>query len=342
MKPKPSPDKKHKPKISIIIPTHNRRKLLDECLKSVFWQDYKNIEVIVIDDNSDEDIKSHIKNKYPKVNLILNKINKGPSFAKNQGILTSKGDYILFLDSDTELIEKQTLSKMISILKKNKKMGCLGGEIILDKNKRKIKVAGRTFGKEEYIYTNSKNRMKRCGFLNTSNCIVKREIIYKAKGFDPYYFYPMEDADFGLTIRKLGYKNFVAFDVGVLHKYSKDMRLNRIYTLHKAKARFLIKNYGIIKAILSIPNDINKTIIEPINSFLNKKIKQQKTKEEENEILGPVEKSMLRKIYTLTMTPFVLLSAYVWNIFNIKQTLASRNKNFLDPKNMREYEKSLI
>ncbi len=156
-----------KPRISIIIPTYNRRQLLDECLSSILMQDYNNTEVIVIDDNSNEDIKGLIKTKHPKVILITNTSNKGPSFAKNQGILASSGTYILFLDSDSELVEKSTLSKMISILEKDKTIGSLGGEILLDKKGKKSKVVGG--GDKKHVYTDENTKIKRCSYLPTSN-----------------------------------------------------------------------------------------------------------------------------------------------------------------------------
>ena len=323
------------PKISIIIPTYNRIQLLDECLTSILIQDYTNIEIIVINDNSDEDITGLIKTKYPKITLITNTSNKGPSFAKNQGITASSGNYILFLDSDSELIENNTLSKMISILEKDKTIGSLGGEIMLDKKGKKSKVIGS--GNKKHIHTDENTRIKRCSYLPTSNCITRKHIIKKIKGFDPYYFYPMEDADFGLAIKRLGYSNIISFDTGALHKYSKNMRLNRIYTLHKTKTRFLIKNYGILKAISSIPEDINQSMINPAFSFLTTR---KEKSEPGSETLGPIEHSLIRKLYSFAMIPSLLLSAYLWNILKIKQTIKSRNMDFLNPINMRNYEKS--
>lgn len=101
--------------VSIIIPTYLRTgEKLEQALQSVFNQTYKNLEVIVVDDNNDkkysEDITRTLK-KYPEVMYISHGINKGACAARNTGILNANGDFIAFLDDDDtwepEKIEKQ-------------------------------------------------------------------------------------------------------------------------------------------------------------------------------------------------------------------------------------------
>lgn len=88
--------------ISVIIPVYNVESYLNRCIDSVLSQDYKNIEVLLIDDGS-TDNSSKICDKYVlKDNRIkvLHKENRGPSEARNTGINNAKGDYLIFLDSD--------------------------------------------------------------------------------------------------------------------------------------------------------------------------------------------------------------------------------------------------
>lgn len=89
-------------KISIIIPLYNVNKIfLEECLESVYNQNYKNFEVIVIDDGSSIDY-SDIFNKYKNIKKYKTK-NYGVSHARNIGLKKSSGDYVMFLDSDDYL-----------------------------------------------------------------------------------------------------------------------------------------------------------------------------------------------------------------------------------------------
>jgi GT2 family glycosyltransferase len=230
---------------------------------------------------------------------------------------------------------------MVAMLTKNKNIGCLGGEIVFNKAGEKSKVIGQNL-KGSYIAATKENKRKKCDFLSTANCIVRKDTIKKTNGFDPYYFYPMEDTDFGISIKRLGYDNITNFDIGALHKYSKSARLNRVYTLYKTKTRFLIKNYSTKKAIMSIPKDIEESIVIPIQNLLYRNIATKKeNRNSKEETIGPMEQNTLYKILGFISIPFLLSGAYIWNIVHLNQTLNSRNKNFLEEKNMKEYEKSL-
>lgn len=86
--------------VSIVIPFHNAEKYIENCLKCVKEQIYKNIEVIFVDDGSDDDTVAILrKNSDPRVKLIsLQK--SGVSVARNAGIHEAKGEYITFWDID--------------------------------------------------------------------------------------------------------------------------------------------------------------------------------------------------------------------------------------------------
>lgn len=85
--------------VSIIIPFYSHREWLEEALESVFNQTYKEIEVIVVNDGSKEDI-SDILSKYQDRIICINQENAGPGAARNAGIRLAKGEYIAFEDSD--------------------------------------------------------------------------------------------------------------------------------------------------------------------------------------------------------------------------------------------------
>lgn len=101
------------PKFSIIIPVYNTEKYLKKCLDSVFNQEYKDFEVIIINDGStdkSENIINEYINTYNNIKYIKQK-NKGLSNARNEGVSKSKGEFLLFLDSD-DFYEKEFLSKL--------------------------------------------------------------------------------------------------------------------------------------------------------------------------------------------------------------------------------------
>ena len=92
--------------ISIIVPVYNGEKYIDKCLKSLVNQTLKNIEIIVVNDGSN-DKTQNIVEKYKKENsniILINSTNKGVAAARNKGLKIAKGNYIGFVDSDDYVI----------------------------------------------------------------------------------------------------------------------------------------------------------------------------------------------------------------------------------------------
>lgn len=91
-------------KISFIVPIYNREKYLPICLNSIFNQTETSIEVICINDNStdhsEEILKRYEKIYKDKLKIITLEENKGPSYARNIGLDTAQGKYIIYVDSD--------------------------------------------------------------------------------------------------------------------------------------------------------------------------------------------------------------------------------------------------
>ena len=137
--------------VSIIIPVYNVEQYLNKCIESIINQTYPNIEVILIDDGS-TDLSGKICDNYAKKDCrikVIHKKNEGVSCARNDGVKSSKGKYVLFIDSD-DYIDIDAIEKMIEEIDKD--------EIIkishrLVRNNRIIKCISNngTFSKVDYI-----------------------------------------------------------------------------------------------------------------------------------------------------------------------------------------------
>ncbi len=124
--------------LSIIIVSFNTKKLLEECLSSVFnslksGNFTKNREVIVVDNASSDNSVSMILEKFHQVKIIKNSSNLGFGAGNNQGIKIAKGEYVLLLNSDTILF-KNTIKDALTTIKKDKEIGVLGVKL-LNENK---------------------------------------------------------------------------------------------------------------------------------------------------------------------------------------------------------------
>lgn len=120
------------PFVSIIIVNYNGRQWLELCLPSVFAIDYpqQSYEVIVIDNASQDNSVSFIQKKFPQIKLIQSESNSGFTGGNNLGIDAAQGEYIVLLNSDTQVDEKW-LSTLVKTARKNPKAGIIQSKLLL-------------------------------------------------------------------------------------------------------------------------------------------------------------------------------------------------------------------
>lgn len=106
-------------KVSVVIPMYNTEEFIEHSIKSVINQSYKNIEIIIVNDGSEDDSQYKVKRLmevYNNIKLFNFEKNKGVGAARNYGIKHATGDYIYFLDSD-DFIPEKTLELLINNIK---------------------------------------------------------------------------------------------------------------------------------------------------------------------------------------------------------------------------------
>ena len=159
-------------KISVIVPVYNVEDYLTNCLNSLVNQNYKQYEIIIINDGSTDNSVSIIENyskKYPKLIKYYNKSNGGLSSARNYGINKSNGEYLLFVDSDDSL-EPDTLNILNNNINNN---DILVFNMNVIRNKIKLPI---------YEFNNRiNNNIKKYIVANPSACnkLIKKEVLTK-------------------------------------------------------------------------------------------------------------------------------------------------------------------
>lgn len=187
--------------VSIILTTYNRKKYLPRAINSILIQTYKNYEVIIVDDGSEDDsekiIFTYLK-KYTNFKYIRHSNRKNP-LSVNSGFLLSTGKYITLLDSDDEY-HKNHLKQRVEFMKKNSKVDLLHSPATL-------------IGKEEDMFLpDARNKKK---LIHINDCIIgatlfgKREVFMKLGGFKNKY---SADSDFYTRAIKENFK-VTKFDV---------------------------------------------------------------------------------------------------------------------------------
>jgi glycosyltransferase involved in cell wall biosynthesis len=107
-------------KISVIIPTYNRKKTLARAIQSVINQSLSPFEVLIIDDGSNDGTEEWVKENFQNMKYIYQN-NRGVSSARNIGIENANGDWVAFLDSDDEWLPNK-LHEQVKSIESNPKM----------------------------------------------------------------------------------------------------------------------------------------------------------------------------------------------------------------------------
>tara|TARA_Y100001933_G_scaffold91085_1_gene92062 strand:- start:41 stop:970 length:930 start_codon:yes stop_codon:yes gene_type:complete len=190
--------------VSIVIPTYNRRPILEKCLKSLENQKLgKNIneyEVIVVDDGSTDGTTSWIeenKSNLPHVVLYKQK-HGGPALGRNLGVMKAKNEIIIFIDSDlvvlNDFIQKH-VEKLNFWWSKNNKKCFTYGSVINTSNFKNPE-------KEKYKITDIS-----FAYFATGNVAISKELLMKVGLFDTSFsLYGWEDLELGERLKNFGTK----------------------------------------------------------------------------------------------------------------------------------------
>lgn len=210
-------------KVSVIVPFYNAEKFLDRCIKSILNQTYTNIELILINNKSD-DKSRNIAKKYcsdRRVNL-LDCENKGVSYSRNMGIKCVTGEWILFVDAD-DYIEEYTLEELIRVGGIEDNIVCvesgyvdekINSEIIMKNNNNeksvmfsKNDIIGELFGStvghyQGYLW----NKLLKSEVIKNNNIWFDTEIVYNEdRLFLLKYFMSIKQKDKIYYISKICY-----------------------------------------------------------------------------------------------------------------------------------------
>ncbi|AZO93811.1 glycosyltransferase [Halocella sp. SP3-1] len=208
--------------ISVIIPVRNNREITELCIDSLFSYNQEPLEVIIIDNGSDEQMRSYLSGLEEEgIKVINNEKNYGFPAACNQGLRVSRGEYILILNNDV-IMGDNCLANMMAHFERESKAGIIapcsnyvGGkqQLILNYNSLEefYQVSREYYWEYEGEYMLSYRLAGIC-------LLLKREVIETIGGFDEM-FSPgnFEDDDFCLRAAVAGYKNIIARDVYVHH-----------------------------------------------------------------------------------------------------------------------------
>lgn len=213
-------------KASVIIPNYNGEHLLTDCLESLKKQSFKDFEVILVDNNSDDNSINKTFEIYPGVRVIKLSRNFGFSKAINEGAKRALGEYILLLNNDTK-VDERWIENLIVMADKHPEVVSVGSKLLNFYDQNVIDGVG--------ISINDVGQAKSLGWQELDNgqfekpiyifgatggaSLFRKEIFIKLGMFDEDYFMYSEEVDFAFRAQFKGFKSIYCPKAKVFHKH---------------------------------------------------------------------------------------------------------------------------
>ncbi len=239
--------------ISVVIPNYNGKHLLEKNLPSVFKalaHSYLDFEVIVIDDCSDDDSVTFVRQKYPEIKIVVNDRNQGFSISCNKGIAVSEKDLIFLLNTDIEL-SNDYFKGQFKYFEEQDTFGVMSKIIGVDgevqDTARYITRSGFKIKANNFYYVTDPDFWTPTAYLSGANALIDTKKLKEIGGFNEIFspFY-CEDFELGIRAWRLGWKCYYHPHSICIHDHSSTTKNYR--TKNWVKAIFF-RNRLIVHAI---------------------------------------------------------------------------------------------
>lgn len=242
--------------VSIILINYFHKGALKECLASILADRFFDLEILIVNNSPQEDLKFLLKLDQ-RIKIIKAKKNLGYAAGCNLAAAKAKGEYLVFLNPDSEVNEywleeglrpfkSQSVGAVMSKIldSKNKKVNSRGGEI----NYTGIAWAG-GYGEEDKKET----APYEVGFASGASLFIKRDDFFSAGKHDPDFFMYFDDVDLSSRLRLLGKKIFCAPHSIIYHDYEFKKGDYKLYYMERNRLCFIFRNFSSKILFFSLP-----------------------------------------------------------------------------------------
>ena len=189
------------PLVSIIILNYNAGKLIEECVDSIYQSNYKNFEIILVDNNSKDESHVKCKEKFPLINLIANKENLGYCEGNNVGIRVANGKFVIILNPDT-IVEPNWINELLRGYERfgdgiyQPKFLTIDNESILQSTGNMIQLFGFGYSRNKGDKDeNQSNNIENINYASGTCLFTTKEIFTQLGFFDSFLFAYHDDLD---------------------------------------------------------------------------------------------------------------------------------------------------
>jgi len=208
------------PQVSIVLITWNSERHIQLCLECISKQTFKNFEIIIVDNASQDRSIEYAAEHYTHITVIQNKENLGFAKAANQGIKTAQGEFIFFLNPDV-FLEPSFLEELITFLSPRPQYGSVGGKLLLLQNSTKSHIIDSTglflgrslrardrgnLKEDRKQYDRQEQIFAVCAAAALFRRDALERIVVKGEYFDEDFFAYYEDLDLGWRLQLSGFE----------------------------------------------------------------------------------------------------------------------------------------
>jgi len=257
-------------KVSVIIPHWNGIDVLSECLDSLGKSNYKNIEIIVVDNASSDGSQDWIRSNHPNIILVQNKSNLGYAEGCNVGAKSSSGEYLIFLNNDT-VQNENWIESLVDFLNLNRNVAAVQPKILnyFDRTKFDyaggcggwIDVLGFPFARGRLFLNLEKDegqyeKIRPIFWASGTALMIRKKMFIDLNGFDKTFFAHQEEIDLCWKIHLSGKEVWSVPTSVVFHKNAVTLPMfsrKKQYLNHRNSLLMMLTNYSLPMTLYLFP-----------------------------------------------------------------------------------------
>jgi GT2 family glycosyltransferase len=258
------------PSVAIVILNWNGKKFLEQFLPSVICSTYNNYSIVIADNASHDDSVLFVRENYPQIRILQNKINEGFAKGYNLALKEINADYYVLLNSDVE-VQPGWMEPVIELMESDTDIAACQPKILSYQDKKKFEYAGACGGwLDSFGYPFNRGRIfdicevdggqydyaKPVFWATGAAFFVKAEAFKLMEGFDEFFFAHQEEIDLCWRMQLAGYKIFVQPASVVYHVGGGTLPMGnktKVFLNFRNNLVMLTKNLPVANAIWKVP-----------------------------------------------------------------------------------------
>ncbi|VVB56312.1 Glycosyltransferase AglI [uncultured archaeon] len=252
-----------RPTVSIIVLNWNGKQYLETCLSSLLIQNYKNIEIIFVDNGSSDGSIDFVRTKFPGVIILGHNTNLGFAEGVNSGIRISRGEFIATINNDTQA-DENWINNLMKVIESDPGIGCCGSKMMRYYDRNIIDSAGIIIYQNGNAYDRGREEkdtgqydiMEEIFGPCAGAALYRREMLDKIGLFDKEYFAYFEDVDISFRIHLFGWKCIFVPEAIVFHMHSATAKSSspfKIFFIERNKLWNMWKYFPVKMLFIQLP-----------------------------------------------------------------------------------------